>query len=53
MLVYALGRGLTTYDRCAINEIVSSLEANEYRFSKMVTSIVLSEPFRFRERMSD
>lgn len=53
MLVYALGRGLTTYDRCAINEIVSSLEANEYRFSKMVTSIVLSDPFRFRERMSD
>ncbi|GAB5443326.1 MAG: hypothetical protein Fues2KO_36750 [Fuerstiella sp.] len=53
MLVYALGRGLTTYDRCAINEIVSSLEANEYRFSKMVTSIVLSDPFRFRERVSD
>lgn len=53
MLVYALGRGLTTYDRCAINEIVSSLEANEYRFSKMVTSIVLGDPFRFRERTRD
>ena len=46
MLIYALGRGLTFYDRCAIDKIVDSVVAQEYRFSVLVTEIVKSEPFR-------
>ena len=46
MLVYALGRGLTFYDRCAIDKIVDSVVEQDYRFSVLVTEIVKSEPFR-------
>ncbi|MBT5017499.1 MAG: DUF1592 domain-containing protein [Planctomicrobium sp.] len=49
MLTYALGRGLESYDRCAVNEIVSELEANDYRFSTLITEIVTSAPFTLRE----
>ncbi len=46
MLVYALGRGLTFYDRCAIDKIVDRVVEQDYRFSVLVTEIVKSEPFR-------
>ena len=46
MLIYALGRGLTFYDRCAIDKIVDRVAEQEYRFSVLVTEIVKSEPFR-------
>lgn len=49
MLTYALGRGLSSYDRCAINEIVESLENGEYRFGSLVAAIVTSDPFTLRE----
>jgi hypothetical protein len=49
LLTYALGRGLESYDRCAVDEIVKQMEANGYRFSILVDSIVLSDPFRMRE----
>jgi hypothetical protein len=49
LLTYALGRGLESYDRCAVDAIVSELEKSEFRFSALVTSIVLSDPFQFRE----
>ena len=48
MLTYALGRGVGTSDRCAVNEIVSSLENNDYRFSALVNAIVTSDPFTQR-----
>uniref|UniRef100_A0A7C4LNN1 DUF1592 domain-containing protein n=1 Tax=Schlesneria paludicola TaxID=360056 RepID=A0A7C4LNN1_9PLAN len=49
LLTYALGRGLVSYDRCAVREILRRLVADNYRMSALVTGIVLSEPFRFRE----
>jgi mono/diheme cytochrome c family protein len=45
MLVYALGRGLLPADRCAVDRIVLRMSANDYRFSSLVSSIVLSDPF--------
>jgi hypothetical protein len=45
MLIYALGRGLETYDRPAVNQIVAGLAANQYRFSSLVLGIVNSVPF--------
>ena len=49
MLSYALGRGLDSYDRCAVKSIVKALHENEYRFHTLVTQIVTSEPFTMRE----
>lgn len=48
MLTYALGRGLEEYDRCAVEQIVKSLEASRYRFSVLVLGIVKSDPFQKR-----
>lgn len=49
MLVYALGRGLVSYDRCVVNDAVRALEENDYRFGTLVTAIVTSPPFMMRE----
>ena len=48
MLTYALGRGLEEYDRCAVEQIVKSLESSRYRFSALVLGIVKSDPFQTR-----
>ncbi|MDG2389549.1 MAG: DUF1592 domain-containing protein [Planctomycetaceae bacterium] len=48
MLTYALGRGLIYYDRCAIDEIITSLENDHYKFSRLVLGVVNSAPFRMR-----
>ena len=49
MLTYALGRGLSSYDRCTINDAVHNLAENEYRFEALITAIVTSESFTMRE----
>ncbi len=48
LLTYSLGRGLEEYDRCAVEQIVKSLESNRYRFSALVLGIVKSDPFQKR-----
>ncbi len=48
MMIYALGRGLDTNDQCAVEEIVKTVEADGYRFSRLVLEIVRSDPFRKR-----
>ena len=48
MMVYALGRGLAPYDRCATDKIVKAAEQEQFRISTVVTGIVLSDPFRKR-----
>ena len=53
LLTYALGRELQSFDRCAVNNIVGHLQKEDYRFSALVTSIVLSDPFRMRESKGD
>jgi hypothetical protein len=45
LLTYAVGRALVSYDRCTVNDIVASLEQNDYRFSALVAAIVTSAPF--------
>jgi len=48
MLTYALGRGLEYYDRCAVEQILTGMERNDFRFSVLITEIVKSEPFQMR-----
>jgi hypothetical protein len=48
MLTYALGRGISYYDRRAIEKTVKALAANHYKFSVLVKEIVKSEPFGMR-----
>lgn len=46
MLVYALGRGLEYYDRCAVDKIQAKLQADDYKFSTLILEIVSSDPFQ-------
>jgi hypothetical protein len=46
LMTYALGRGLEGYDRRTLNQIVKDLEANDYKFSTLISGIVNSAPFR-------
>lgn len=48
MLGYALGRSLTRFDDCVIDDCVAALAEHDYRPSVLVTEIVLSYPFRHR-----
>ena len=48
MLMYALGRGLESYDKPTVTSIVSEVERNGYRFSSLVLGIVNSMPFQMR-----
>ncbi|MGN6547885.1 MAG: DUF1592 domain-containing protein [Aureliella sp.] len=46
MLTFALGRGLEYYDKCAVDKILAELKRDDYRFSTLVSQIVLSDPFQ-------
>jgi mono/diheme cytochrome c family protein len=48
LLTYALGRGLEFYDDRAVTKIDAAIAPDNYRFSRLVTEIVKSEPFRLR-----
>jgi hypothetical protein len=48
LLTYALGRGIESYDRPVISEIVQRLPATEYRLSSLVLEIVKSFPFQMQ-----
>lgn len=50
MLTYALGRGLEIPDSCAVEEIVSKLREDDYRFRTLVREIVHSKPFLVRRQ---
>lgn len=45
MLGYALGRGLTSYDTCAVETIVNSVERSNYSTWELLRETVLSAPF--------
>jgi hypothetical protein len=49
VLTYALGRGLTYYDRCAVDAICKRLTDNANRFSHLLIGVVQSEPFLKRK----
>ncbi len=46
LMIYALGRGLESYDRRAVKQIADGLAANNYRFSALLSGIVNSTPFQ-------
>jgi hypothetical protein len=48
MLTYALGRGLQTFDRRAVDTIQRTVAADGYHFQTMVRQVVQSVPFRSR-----
>ena len=48
MLGYALGRGLTLDDSCAVDQIVAQVRVNNYRAQSLIEAIVLSIPFRYQ-----
>jgi hypothetical protein len=50
LLTFALGRGLESYDRAAVDEIVENAAKKEYRFSSFVLGVVNSKPFQLRGR---
>jgi hypothetical protein len=45
LLTYSLGRGLDDEDTCAVDKIVDTVAADQYRFRRLVLEIVRSEPF--------
>jgi hypothetical protein len=48
LLGYALGRGLTAQDSCAVDHIVADLKDNDYRAQKLIEGIILSVPFQYQ-----
>jgi mono/diheme cytochrome c family protein len=47
LLSYALARGIQPYDKCAIDEICTGIEADGDRFSSVILHIVKSDPFQY------
>lgn len=47
-LGYALGRSLTRYDACVVDDCIEALTRTDFRPSALITEIVLSYPFRHR-----
>ena len=45
---HALGRGLYYYDYYVVNQCLTNLKANEYRFSAIIATIVLSHQFQHK-----
>lgn len=48
LLTYALGRGIESSDKCAVDAIVKQSAAQNYRFASLVADVVDSDPFRKR-----
>ena len=48
LLTYALGRGIEGYDRPTVQQIVTNVSNDDYRFSRLVLEIVKSLPFQKR-----
>jgi hypothetical protein len=46
MMIYALGRGLEYYDKCAVDKILSDIQDKDYRFAYLIAGIVESQPFQ-------
>jgi hypothetical protein len=45
LLTYALGRGLTPADRCAVDRIIHQLARGRHRFAALAEAVVTSDPF--------
>ncbi len=47
LLGFAIGRELSPNDRCIVDKIVDENKPADYRLADLVTSVVLSRPFRY------
>ena len=52
MLTYALGRGLSSWDRCTIRRIVDDVTQHDFQFGHMIQGIVNSDAFLLREAIT-
>jgi hypothetical protein len=50
LMVYALGRGLEYYDKCAVDQTTDLMKERGNRFSALVEGIVTSDPFMKKSR---
>ncbi|MBM3756114.1 MAG: DUF1592 domain-containing protein [Acidobacteria bacterium] len=48
MLGYALGRGLTLEDYCAVDRIVANAKTENYKAHRFILEVVRSVPFRYQ-----
>jgi cytochrome c553 len=48
LLIFALGRGIETYDAPAVRKIVRQAQDSDFRFSAVILGIVNSVPFKMR-----
>jgi hypothetical protein len=48
IMIYALGRGLTSVDKAAVQQIAARVAAKQYRFSALILEIVTSPQFQMR-----
>ena len=53
MLTYALGRQLEYYDEPAVRTIIATLEADDYRFQRLLQAIVTSYPFQYKKNPAE
>ena len=53
MLTYATGRGLEYYDTETVDQIVQQLEAENGRFSALLTGVIESAPFQKERRQAN
>jgi hypothetical protein len=51
MLTYAIGRGVEAYDSPALDGIVSSAKAGDYKILTLILGVVHSDPFQKRHGM--
>ena len=49
LLTFGLGRGVETFDGPAVRQIVRETKDDNYRFSRLIVSIVQSTPFQMRK----
>jgi hypothetical protein len=49
LLMYSVGRNLQSYDEPAVRAIVREAKTGDYTFEALITAVVKSEPFQFRE----
>ena len=51
VLGYALGRGLTLQDSCAVDAILAETERSNYSAHAFINAVVMSVPFRYQAAM--
>jgi hypothetical protein len=49
LMIFALGRGVESYDAPAIRKIVRGARADQFRFSSLILGLVNSTPFQMRK----